>query len=99
MFGRRPKSGERHADVIVQVPLGGQDVLCTEVSTKRGGGEFLGSGLAVAAAQTDARRFQPLQMVLRKVLNPLSTVESMELLLDKLKKTQSNQDFLSAMSK
>jgi transcription termination factor Rho len=37
--------------------------------------------------------------VLRKVLNPLSTVESMELLLDKLKKTESNQDFLSAMSK
>ena len=37
--------------------------------------------------------------VLRKVLNPLSTVESMELLLDKLKKTKSNQDFLNAMSK
>jgi transcription termination factor Rho len=37
--------------------------------------------------------------VLRKVLNPLSTVESMELLLDKLKKTESNKDFLAAMSK
>jgi len=37
--------------------------------------------------------------VLRKVLNPLSTVESMELLLDKLGKTKSNQDFLDAMSK
>ncbi len=37
--------------------------------------------------------------VLRKVLNPLSTVESMELLLDKLSKTKTNQDFLSAMSK
>ena len=37
--------------------------------------------------------------VLRKVLNPLSTVESMELLLDKLKKTKANQDFLNAMSK
>jgi transcription termination factor Rho len=37
--------------------------------------------------------------VLRKVLNPLSTVESMELLLDKLKKTESNHEFLSAMSK
>ncbi|MDX1645429.1 MAG: transcription termination factor Rho, partial [Thermoanaerobaculia bacterium] len=36
--------------------------------------------------------------VLRKVLNPLSTVESMELLLDKLKKTKSNQEFLDAMS-
>jgi len=37
--------------------------------------------------------------VLRKVLNPLSTVESMELLLDKLSKAKSNQDFLNAMSK
>lgn len=37
--------------------------------------------------------------VLRKVLNPLSTVESMELLLDKLGKTKSNQDFLDAMTK
>ena len=37
--------------------------------------------------------------VLRKVLNPLSTVESMELLLDKLKKVKSNQDFLNAMGK
>jgi transcription termination factor Rho len=37
--------------------------------------------------------------VLRKVLNPLSTVESMELLLDKLRKTEVNADFLNAMSK
>ena len=37
--------------------------------------------------------------VLRKVLNPLSTVESMELLIDKLRKSESNEDFLSAMSK
>ena len=37
--------------------------------------------------------------VLRKVLNPLSGVEAMELLLDKLGKTRSNQDFLSAMQK
>ncbi|MEE8138557.1 MAG: transcription termination factor Rho, partial [Thermoanaerobaculia bacterium] len=37
--------------------------------------------------------------VLRKVLNPLSSVESMELLLDKLSKTKTNQDFLNAMSK
>jgi len=36
--------------------------------------------------------------VLRKVLNPLSSVESMELLIDKLKKSESNQDFLGAMS-
>lgn len=37
--------------------------------------------------------------ILRKVLNPLSTVESMELLLDKLSKTRTNGEFLSAMSK
>jgi transcription termination factor Rho len=37
--------------------------------------------------------------VLRKVLNPLSVVESMELLLDKLSKTKANIDFLNAMSK
>ncbi len=37
--------------------------------------------------------------VLRKVLNPLSTVESMELLLDKLKKKKTNAEFLNAMSK
>jgi len=36
--------------------------------------------------------------VLRKVLNPLSPVESMELLIDKLSKTASNATFLSAMS-
>ncbi len=36
--------------------------------------------------------------ILRKVLNPLSPVESMELLLDKLGKTRSNAEFLSAMS-
>jgi len=37
--------------------------------------------------------------VLRKVLNPLSPVEAMELLLDKLSKTRSNADFLSAMQR
>ncbi len=37
--------------------------------------------------------------VLRKVINPLSSVESMELLLDKLSKVPKNQDFLDAMSK
>jgi transcription termination factor Rho len=33
------------------------------------------------------------------VLNPLSPVEAMELLLDKMKKTASNADFLAAMQK
>ena len=37
--------------------------------------------------------------VLRKVLNPLSPVEAMELLIDKLAKTKSNAEFLSAMQK
>jgi transcription termination factor Rho len=37
--------------------------------------------------------------VLRKVLQPLSPVEAMELLLDKMGKTKSNADFLSAMQK
>src|SRR5213592_2954124 len=37
--------------------------------------------------------------VLRKVLNPLSQVEAMELLLDKMGKTKSNSDFLSSMQR
>jgi len=37
--------------------------------------------------------------VLRKVLNPLSPVEAMELLLERMGKTKSNADFLSAMQK
>jgi transcription termination factor Rho len=37
--------------------------------------------------------------VLRKVLAPLSPVEAMELLLDKMAKTRSNAEFLSAMQK
>ena len=36
--------------------------------------------------------------VLRKVLNPLSTVESMELLQGQLEKTKSNKEFLDSMS-
>jgi transcription termination factor Rho len=36
--------------------------------------------------------------ILRKVLNPLSPVETMELLLDKLGKTMSNAQFLGSMS-
>jgi transcription termination factor Rho len=36
--------------------------------------------------------------VLRRVLNPLSPVEAMELLIDKLSKTRANADFLSNMS-
>jgi len=37
--------------------------------------------------------------VMRKVLNPLSPVEAMELLLDKMGKTKTNQEFLSSMQR
>lgn len=37
--------------------------------------------------------------ILRKVLNPLSTVESMEFLLSKLKATKTNKEFLEMMNK
>jgi len=37
--------------------------------------------------------------ILRKVLNPLSTVESMEFLLGKLMGTKGNKDFLEMMNK
>jgi transcription termination factor Rho len=36
--------------------------------------------------------------VLRKVLSPMSTIDSMEFLLDKLKATASNQEFLATMN-
>jgi len=36
--------------------------------------------------------------ILRKVLNPLNTVDSMELLIDKIKEAQSNSEFLSSMN-
>jgi len=37
--------------------------------------------------------------ILRKVLNPLGSVESMEFLLDKLKNTKANKEFLEMMNK
>jgi transcription termination factor Rho len=37
--------------------------------------------------------------VLRKVLSPLSPVEAMELLLDKMSKTRTNADFLASMQR
>ena len=37
--------------------------------------------------------------ILRKVLNPLSTIESMEFLLGKLMGTKSNKEFLEMMNK
>jgi transcription termination factor Rho len=37
--------------------------------------------------------------VLRKVLSPLSPVEAMELLLDRMSKTKTNAEFLASMQK
>ncbi|MFQ5949091.1 MAG: transcription termination factor Rho [Nitrospiria bacterium] len=37
--------------------------------------------------------------ILRKVLSPLSTIESMEFLIDKIKGTKSNKEFLESMNK
>ncbi len=37
--------------------------------------------------------------ILRKVLSPLSTIESMEFMMDKIKGTKSNKDFLESMNK
>jgi transcription termination factor Rho len=45
--------------------------------------------------ETDLNRI----WILRKVLSQLGEVEAMELLIDKLGKTKTNQDFLNAMSK
>jgi transcription termination factor Rho len=36
--------------------------------------------------------------ILRKVLNPLSSVDSMELLIEKIKETQTNTEFLASMN-
>ncbi|MBL8148888.1 MAG: transcription termination factor Rho, partial [Blastocatellia bacterium] len=36
--------------------------------------------------------------VLRRVLNPLSPVESMELILERLSKTKNNAEFLASMN-
>ena len=37
--------------------------------------------------------------ILRKVLSPLSIDEAMDLLLDKLRKSESNADFLTSLNK
>jgi len=41
----------------------------------------------------------PIVRVLRKVLDPLSAVDAMELLLGKMSKAKTNADFLSAMNR
>ena len=37
--------------------------------------------------------------ILRKILAPMSSIDSMEFLLDKMRGTKSNADFINAMSK
>jgi transcription termination factor Rho len=37
--------------------------------------------------------------ILRKILQPLSTIDAMEFLLEKIKDTKNNADFLASMSK
>jgi transcription termination factor Rho len=36
--------------------------------------------------------------VLRRILNPMGTVDAIEFLLDKLRQTKSNQDFFDSMN-
>jgi transcription termination factor Rho len=36
--------------------------------------------------------------ILRRILNPMGTIEAMEFLMEKLKHTKTNEDFFSAMS-
>ena len=37
--------------------------------------------------------------ILRKILGPMSAIDSMEFLLDKMRGTKSNKDFMNAMGK
>ena len=37
--------------------------------------------------------------ILRKILAPMSSIDSMEFLLDKMRGTKSNKDFMNAMGK
>ena len=37
-------------------------------------------------------------IVLRRILNPMGTVDAIEFLLDKLKQTKSNDDFFDSMN-
>ena len=37
--------------------------------------------------------------ILRKILAPMSSIDSMEFLLDKMRGTKSNEEFINAMSK
>ncbi len=57
-----------------------------------------GSGTRKEELLVDANTLNKM-WVLRKVLNPLSTVEQMEFLIEKLRATKTNQDFIMSMNK
>ena len=57
-----------------------------------------GSGTSKEELLVDANTLNKM-WVLRKVLNPLSTVEQMEFLIEKLRATKTNQDFIMSMNK
>ena len=54
---------------------------------------------ARAGRSSSAREYLNRIWVLRKVLNPMSPVEAMELLIDKMGKSRSNADFPDALQK
>jgi transcription termination factor Rho len=60
--------------------------------------EINGSGTRKEELLVDKETLQKM-WILRKVLNPLSSVESMEFLLSKLKGTKGNKDFLDLMNR
>jgi transcription termination factor Rho len=57
-----------------------------------------GSGTRKEELLVDANTLNKM-WVLRKVLNPLSTVEQMEFLIEKLRATKTNKDFIESMNK
>ena len=57
-----------------------------------------GSGTRKEELLVDANTLNKM-WVLRKVFNPLSTVEQMEFLIEKLRATKTNQDFIMSMNK
>ena len=55
---------------------------------------FMGKAVELLIEKGELNRI----WILRKVLTPLSTVEAMELLLERLEKSKTNLEFLSSMS-
>jgi len=70
------------------------DPLCRNARI-RGGKKSLRKEEKLFIEETDLNRI----WILRKVLSQLSEVEAMEVLVEKLSKTKTNEDFLGATSK